>query len=250
MRVGVRRLRLLNDGSTDIKLEVDSQKLQSFSAAMRTSLPTCMRTAVALIALLAPGASLRVGRSRVARPGTALELYAPRGSPYVQRDADETGRDFDDFPESYEPNPAYEGTCVPGMGRENRPLADLTLETSIAPHAFFEAPFHARWPAHHPSLLSPAERLEAAGRFVDDDDEDLPENKKRRGGGRKKKTAVETVDREAEQPTLAEEKDPLFDDSSSKLLDAALGLDDDDDDENDPAAAPAADTAPGDFLLD
>ncbi|KAH8065334.1 deacylase [Aureococcus anophagefferens] len=117
----------------------------------------------------------------------------------------------------YEPNPEYEGTCVPGMGRENRPLADLTLETSIAPHAFFEAPFHARWPAHHPSLLSPAERLEAAGRFVDDDDEDLPENKKRRGGGRKKKTAVETVDREAEPAALAEEKDPLFDDSSSSL---------------------------------
>ena len=126
-------------------------------------------------------------------------------------------------------------------------------QANIAPHAFFEAPFHARWPAHHPSLLSPAERLEAAGRFVDDDDEDLPENKKRRGGGRKKKTAVETVDREAEQPALAEEKDPLFADDASDLLDAALGLDDDEDEAPPPAASEEAPTekASGDeWLLD
>ena len=50
-----------------------------------------------------------------------------------------------------------------------RPHESLcATQANIAPHAFFEAPFHARLPANHPAMLSPWERLEKAGRFVDD----------------------------------------------------------------------------------
>ena len=227
--------------------------------------PQASRVFAAVLLCGASCASLRFGGGgRVCR-GRALSLFAPPGSGYVQPSADRLSSNFSTFPETYEPNTEYVGTCVPGTGLENRPFQDLTLEHSIAPHAFYEAPFHARWPGHHPYKLSPAERLEAAGRFVDEDDEQLPENQKRKVG--KKRTTVEKIDVEdasaaAAAPAAAEEKDPLFDDSSSQLLDAALGLDDDDDDDEAAAAAPAAagaeaavpERAPeasvGDYLLD
>ena len=100
------------------------------------------------------------------------------------------------------------------------------MANAIAPHAFFEAPFHARLPANHPAMLSPWERLEKAGRFVDDD-EDEKVNKPRKKKQQKKTTKVEAVD-DIEVP-VKEEKDPLFADDASDLLDAALGLDDDED---------------------
>ena len=122
-------------------------------------------------------------------------------------------------------------------------------QANIAPHAFFEAPFHVRLPANHPAMLSPWERLEKAGRFVDDD-EDEKINKPRKKKQQKKTTKVEAVD-DIEVP-VKEEKDPLFADDASDLLDAALGLDDDEDEAPPPAEeAPAPEKASGDeWLLD
>ena len=179
----------------------------------------------------------------------------------MQADEDEKQNRFNGFPETYEPDPEYPGTCIPGTGKENRPFDELSLEHSIAPHAFFEAPFHTRWPANHPAALSPWERLEAAGRFVDEEDEDRLEKKTRTQVS--KKTTVEKID-DAVETAVVEEKDPLFDDSSSMLLDAALGLDDEDtspppvDDTKEAPAAKALkvdsesddDAGDEDFLLD
>ena len=123
-------------------------------------------------------------------------------------------------------------------------------QANIAPHAFFEAPFHARLPANHPAMLSPWERLEKAGRFVDDDEDDKI-NKPRKKKQQKTTTKVEAVD-DVEVPAK-EEKDPLFADDASDLLDAALGLDDDDADEKvvESEEAPAPEKASGDeWLLD
>ena len=103
---------------------------------------------------------------------------------------------------------------------------------NIAPHAFFEMPFHARLPPNHPAPPSPWDRLERAGRFMDDDDEEALAKPARRTRGAPKTTAVEKLEEVAEAP--AEEKDPLFGDDDSLMLDAALGLD----------AAVAADDAP------
>ena len=131
-----------------------------------------------------------------------------------------------------------------------RPHESLCVtQANIAPHAFFEAPFHARLPANHPAMLSPWERLEKAGRFVDDD-EDEKVNKPRKKKQQKKTTKVEAVD-DIEVP-VKEEKDPLFADDASDLLDAALGLDDDEDEAPPPAEeAPAPEKASGDeWLLD
>ena len=201
-------------------------------------------------------------------------LYAPKGSGYVERDEDSTLDRFRDWPDEYVPDETYEGTCVPGTARDNAPLEDLSLvaclsvknelergrrdgvdkvratQANIAPHAFFEAPFHARLPANHPAMLSPWERLEKAGRFVDDD-EDEKVNKPRKKKQQKKTTKVEAVD-DIEVP-VKEEKDPLFADDASDLLDAALGLDDDEDEAPSPAEeeAPAPEKASGDeWLLD
>ena len=131
-----------------------------------------------------------------------------------------------------------------------RPHESLcATQANIAPHAFFEAPFHARLPANHPAMLSPWERLEKAGRFVDDD-EDEKVNKPRKKKQQKKTTKVEAVD-DIEVP-VKEEKDPLFADDASDLLDAALGLDDDEDEAPPPSEeAPAPEKASGDeWLLD
>ena len=86
-------------------------------------------------------------------------------------------------------------------------------------------------------MLSPWERLEKAGRFVDDD-EDEKVNKPRKKKQQKKTTKVEAVD-DIEVP-VKEEKDPLFADDASDLLDAALGLDDDEDEAPPPAEEEAA----------
>ena len=183
------------------------------------------------------------------RTTVKLHLYAPKGSGYVEKDEDSTLDRFRDWPDQYVPDETYEGTCVPGTARDNAPLEDLSLVANIAPHAFFEAPFHARLPANHPAMLSPWERLEKAGRFVDDD-EDEKVNKPRKKKQQKKTTKVEAVD-DIEVP-VKEEKDPLFADDASDLLDAALGLDDDEDEAPPPAEeAPAPEKASGDeWLLD
>ncbi len=92
--------------------------------------------------------------------------------------------------------------------------------------------------------------MEKAGRFVDDD-EDEKVNKPRKKKQQKKTTKVEAVD-DIEVP-VKEEKDPLFADDASDLLDAALGLDDDDADEKvvEEEEAPAPEKASGDeWLLD
>ena len=160
----------------------------------------------------------------------ARHLYAPAGSGYVLQDEDEQQDRFRDWPADYVPDLTYNGTCVPGTARDNAPLADLTNTVNIAPHAFFEAPFHARLPANHPASLSPWERLEKAGRFIDDDDDVKVNKPRKQAEAAKQKTKVEAV----ESNDLAKEvvaKDPLFADDASDLLDAALGLDE--------AAAPA-----------
>ena len=130
-----------------------------------------------------------------------------------------------------------------------RPHESLcATQANIAPHAFFEAPFHARLPANHPAMLSPWERLEKAGRFVDDD-EDEKVNKPRKKKQQKKTTKVEAVD-DIEVP-VKEEKDPLFADDASDLLDAALGLDDDEDEAPPPSEDETPAKASGDeWLLD
>ena len=152
----------------------------------------------------------------------------PKGSGYVEKDEDSTLDRFRDWPDQYVPDETYEGTCVPGTASDNAPLEDLSLVARTSrPHAFFEAPFHARLPANHPAMLSPWERLEKAGRFVDDD-EDEKVNKPRKKKQQKKTTKVEAVD-DIEPVPVKEEKDPLFADDASDLLDAALGLDDDED---------------------
>ena len=183
------------------------------------------------------------------RTSVKQHLYAPKGSGYVEKDEDSTLDRFRDWPDQYVPDETYEGTCVPGTARDNAPLEDLSLVANIAPHAFFEAPFHARLPANHPAMLSPWERLEKAGRFVDDD-EDEKINKPRKKKQQKTTTKVEAVD-DIEVP-VKEEKDPLFADDASDLLDAALGLDDDEDEAPPPAEeAPAPEKASGDeWLLD
>ena len=99
-------------------------------------------------------------------------------------------------------------------------------------------------------MLSPWECLEKAGRFVDDD-EDEKVNKPRKKKQQKKTTKVEAVD--DIEPVVKEEKDPLFADDASDLLDAALGLDDDEDEAPPPSEeeAPAPEKASGDeWLLD
>ena len=176
-------------------------------------------------------------------------LYAPKGSGYVEQDEDSTLDRFRDWPDDYVPDETYEGTCVPGTARDNAPLEDLSLVANIAPHAFFEAPFHARLPANHPAMLSPWERLEKAGRFVDDD-EDEKINKPRKKKQQRKTTKVEAVD-DMELPAK-EEKDPLFADDASDLLDAALGLDDDEDEAPPPPAeeAPTEKASGDEWLLD
>ena len=189
------------------------------------------------------------GALRFTRTSVKQHLYAPKGSGYVEKDEDSTLDRFRDWPDQYVPDETYEGTCVPGTARDNAPLEDLSLVANIAPHAFFEAPFHARLPANHPAMLSPWERLEKAGRFVDDD-EDEKVNKPRKKKQQKKTTKVEAVD-DIEVP-VKEEKDPLFADDASDLLDAALGLDDDEDEAPPPAEeAPVPEKASGDeWLLD
>ena len=184
------------------------------------------------------------------QPSIKRHLYAPKGSGYVEKDEDSTLDRFRDWPDQYVPDETYEGTCVPGTARDNAPLEDLSLVANIAPHAFFEAPFHARLPANHPAMLSPWERLEKAGRFVDDD-EDEKINKPRKKKQQRKTTKVEAVD--DIEPVVKEEKDPLFADDASDLLDAALGLDDDEDEAPPPAESEEAPTekASGDeWLLD
>ena len=182
------------------------------------------------------------------RTSVKQHLYAPKGSGYVEKDEDSTLDRFRDWPDQYVPDETYEGTCVPGTARDNAPLEDLSLvaclsvknelnvvaatasqspctHANIAPHAFFEAPFHARLPANHPAMLSPWERLEKAGRFVDDD-EDEKVNKPRKKKQQKKTTKVEAVD-DIEVP-VKEEKDPLFADDAL-FVGRGARLDDDED---------------------
>ncbi|KAJ1444524.1 hypothetical protein M885DRAFT_552708 [Pelagophyceae sp. CCMP2097] len=194
-------------------------------------------------------------QSSSARQLTVAHQYAPQGSGYVMKDEDDAGEmRFSEFPDTYEPDLTYPGTCKPGLGRENRPMNELSLDKSlIAPHAFFEAPFHVRMPPNHPWVLSPYERLELAGRFSDEGAAGD------RGGDRRgaaadrdmtSKMTVEKFDRSADAngpEADAVESDPLFDDESSTLLDAALGLGDDGTKGGSGAGARAEDE---DFLLD
>ena len=146
---------------------------------------------------------------------------------------------------------------MPGTARENRPLNELTMEVNIAPHAFFEAPFHARWPSNGPCTPSPFERLQAAGRFIADDDALGAAEKAVSAGSVAVAPPVEraTVVDAALDAAPAPDADPRFDSAASALLDAALGLDDDDDAGAGAGSAAAAPPPPpggadADFLLD
>ena len=89
--------------------------------------PRASRVFAAVLLCGAPCASLRFGcGGRVCR-GRALSLFAPPGSGYVQPSADRLSSNFSTFPETYEPNTEYVGTCVPGTARDNAPLEDLSL---------------------------------------------------------------------------------------------------------------------------
>jgi len=111
----------------------------------------------------------------------------------------------------------------------------------------FEVPFHLRWPANHPWLAGPYERLERAGRFRTSTEIEIAikdvrgRNKKRNNentqdngegtlGNLQTLDAIED-DSDLEVDDADTDHDPLFDDKSSSLLDAALGLDDDDSEE-------------------
>lgn len=161
----------------------------------------------------------------------SVAVYPPQYSGYVQPDEDEKENRFDPWPETYKPNPDYPGTCVPGLGRENQPLAELDLEIHHEDIAFYEVPFHLRWPSNHPYLLGPYDRLELAGRFVDGDQIDATNRKNRKQRTPPKLESVEklevfgkTDDDAVEREEDEEDRDPTFDDTSSSLLDAALGL--------------------------
>lgn len=159
-------------------------------------------------------------------------VYAPEKSGYVQPDEDKTLNRFNPWPETYRPNPDYPGSCVPGLGDENQPLSQLDLEVKHEETAFFEVPFHLRWPTNHPYLRGPYDRLEIAGRFVEGDEADASNFKKAHELRAPKLEKVEKLDvhtagvEETRSDSSSDVRDPLFDDTSSSLLDAALGLDD------------------------
>lgn len=134
---------------------------------------------------------------------------------------------FDEFPDTYEPNPDYRGTMKPGLGKENMPFSDLELCKPHEDFAAYEVPFHHCWPRNHPYLPGPVDRMEMAGRFITEEEFEI-QNKKN-----KQVTApvVEVLDTLGDDTVKTdvkpdEDRDPTFDDASSSLLDAALGLDD------------------------
>ena len=206
-------------------------------------------------------------------PQQALNQTAPlraKGSGYVEKDEDST---LDRFqgpgPDQYVPDETYEGTCVPGTARDNAPLEDLSLVARLSvkmdlnltwsPRRRRESPCHtgehraARVlrgalprapPANHPAMLSPWERVwkrpGSSSTTTRTKSEQTSEEE-----AQKKTTKVEAVD-DIEVP-VKEEKDPLFADDASDLLDAALGLDDDEDEAPSPPSeeAPAPEAAAG-----
>ena len=185
-----------------------------------------------------------------------------------------------DHAEGYIPNEEYDGTCAPGMtgpeeyggAMDNAPREDLPyneetgeLEFWIADHAFWQMPFHYRFPSATPWVLSPEERLRMSGQLVDEGSANDPISMKgvRRAAGAKAtklKKKVEVIRTRATDITAGddaaggtpaeggkgsaageedEEDDggALLKDRDTLLLDAALGLDDasSDEDEDDDA---------------
>mmetsp|Transcript_7737 Transcript_7737/g.23584 ORF Transcript_7737/g.23584 Transcript_7737/m.23584 type:complete len:236 (-) Transcript_7737:853-1560(-) len=219
-----------------------------------------------LVAALVPGSWRKTERC-----GPRLQ-HPPSQSPYVQPDEEQTLNRFNEYPETYVPDPRYPGTSPPGAGPDNAPLSELPLTVMHNDIGFYEVPFHLRWPLNHPWLKGPYERLEIAGRFVDGDEIER-RNRKSRGEPEPQIEKVQKLDKlgRAENEDRGEpaDRDPRFDDQSSSLLDAALGLgetpkknpssssrnkspqgsqrlaaDDDDDDDDFDAQEP------GNFLLD
>lgn len=186
-----------------------------------------------LFPAVASGFRQQNAAAHMSRREVIVAVHPPPGSGYVQADEDQTKNRFDPWPESYKPNPDYPGTCVPGLGRENQPLSELDLEIHHEDIAFYEVPFHLRWPSNHPYLLGPYDRLAMAGRFVDGDVIDA-KNRKNRARSAPKLESVEKLEvfakttdedvAEEDDEEEAEARDPTFDDTSSSLLDAALGL--------------------------
>jgi len=158
---------------------------------------------------------------------------------WLRPGAEEKHPELDPWPSTYLPDPDYPGTCKPGLGGENAPLSSLNWTNVVDQFddfSMFEVPFHVRWPSSHPWLDGPYDRLEKAGRFMSDEDIDREIRKGRSTRVKKSdddglQVLDENFDEEDEEDKTDEktkEKDPVFDDTSSSLLDAALGLDDDD----------------------
>ena len=192
-------------------------------------------------------------------------MEPPPESPYVSTDDDPDFREqFAAMPKGYVPNPIYKGTMSPGLEPENSPWQSLDwsdITEIMDDDAFFEVPFHLRWPTNGPYLTGPYDRIEIAGRFLSD--EEIARRIKDPDAPKKKESKLQTLqdddddDDDEEEEDLEKDRDPVFDDKSSSLLDAALGLDDDDDDEIGPISTtttkdddPPSAKDPFDYLVD
>lgn len=134
----------------------------------------------------------------------------------------------DEFPDTYEPDPNYPGTCKPGLGKENMPFSELLNQKTHEDFACYEVPFHHCYTRNHPYLPGPYDRMEMAGRFISEEEFEI-RNKKNKQAAAPRVEVLDTLgDEKVETTDDSEEqdRDPTFDDASSSLLDAALGLDD------------------------
>jgi len=169
------------------------------------------------------------------RREVAVNQLPPEDSPYITSKSPPEYH-MNPWPETYIPQADYPGTMKPGATPENSPVADLDwhdVTETFDDFAFFEIPFHVRYPANNPHLDGPYDRLDFAGRFLSDEEIN---RRVKLGKDDADDDPPIVMDTAAPKPLAVEEegpvvaRNPVFDDSASSLLDAALGLDDDDED--------------------